>query len=116
MNMNKLAPENNLNWESSQMMLPEKREQLLLDGLNKKRTNKPILDQNQLEEIDDELHLAIGFHYLVNCKLWMDGFIEEVTGYIHYIDAVNKHVRIVDLDGKVHRIENKSIIGLKFID
>nr|WP_285865167.1 YolD-like family protein [Lederbergia lenta] len=97
-------------------MLPEHREQFLSDSKDKKKINKPILDENKLEEIDDNLHLAIEFHYLVKFSLWIDGFNEDVTGHIHYIDVINKHVRIVDLNGKVHRIENSSIIDVNFID
>lgn len=116
MNINKLTPGYNLRWESSRMMLPEHREQFLSNKIDKKRINKPILDENQLEEIDNHLHLAIGFHYLVKFSLWMEGFTKEITGHIHYIDVLNKHVRIVDLNGKVHRIENRSIIDVNFID
>ncbi|MEK3887735.1 YolD-like family protein [Bacillus sp. FSL K6-3431] len=66
MKINKLTPGYNLRWESSRMVLPEHKEQILSHGIDKEKIKRPILDEYQFEEIDEEIHTAIGFHYLLN--------------------------------------------------
>ncbi|MEK3886882.1 YolD-like family protein [Bacillus sp. FSL K6-3431] len=116
MKINKLTPGYNLRWESSRMVLPEHKEQILSHGLDKGRTKKPTLDEDQLQDIDEKIHTAIGFHYIVKFTLWIDGFIKELIGYIHFIDVINRHVRIKDLKDEVHRIDNESIVEVDFVD
>ncbi|MBS4209680.1 YolD-like family protein [Bacillus sp. FJAT-50079] len=49
---NKLTPGYNLLWESSRMMLPEHREQLLKERRKWEEFHLPILDEQQLAEIN----------------------------------------------------------------
>ncbi|MFK4997714.1 YolD-like family protein [Bacillus sp. N9] len=49
---NKLTPGYNLLWESSRMMLPEHRDQLLKERKKQEEFHPPILDEQQLEEIN----------------------------------------------------------------
>ncbi|MBD8003493.1 YolD-like family protein [Bacillus norwichensis] len=52
MRINKLTPGYNLRWESSRMMLPEHREQLLEERRKQQEFIPAILDNDQLQEID----------------------------------------------------------------
>ncbi|WP_445487412.1 YolD-like family protein [Niallia sp. 03133] len=52
MTPNKLSPGYNLMWESSRMMLPDHREQLLKERRKQEEFQLPILDDDQLEEIN----------------------------------------------------------------
>lgn len=52
MNPNKLTPGYNIMWESSRMMLPEHREQLLAQKRKKKEYTPPPLSTDQLEEMN----------------------------------------------------------------
>ncbi|RST61369.1 YolD-like family protein [Siminovitchia terrae] len=52
MRVNKLTPGYNLRWESSRMMLPEHREQLLEEMRKQQEFIPAILDNDQLQEID----------------------------------------------------------------
>ncbi|WP_026676864.1 YolD-like family protein [Fictibacillus gelatini] len=52
MTPNKLTPGYNLMWESSRMMLPEHREQLLEERRRQKEFRSPLLDEDQLQKIN----------------------------------------------------------------
>lgn len=87
--------------------------QLRIDG---ERTAKPILDEYQLQEIDEKLHIAIEFQYPVEFTLWFDGFTDESEGVIHYLDEIKKQVRIKNYQGEVTVIDYKSIIDVNILD
>ncbi|MCJ7839388.1 YolD-like family protein [Lederbergia sp. NSJ-179] len=59
MRPNKLTVGYNLRWESSRMMLPEHREQLLQEQRNQKVFQMPSLHEDQLQEINRILRVAI---------------------------------------------------------
>lgn len=59
MTINKLSKGHNLRWESSRMMLPEHREQLLEEKRKQKEFHPPILDDDQLQENNREIVKSI---------------------------------------------------------
>jgi hypothetical protein len=49
----------NLLWESSRMMLPEHKEQLLQHQANTRRVQKPELDEQHLVYLSEQLQIAV---------------------------------------------------------
>lgn len=56
---NKLTPGKNILWESSRMMLPEHKEQLLRHRRKLGKQDKPTLDEQRLEELGQTLGIAL---------------------------------------------------------
>jgi len=46
--------------------------------------------------------------------VWIDGFFEEVTFVVQYINQMNKHMYVVDINLKAHRIDFDAIASVKF--
>jgi hypothetical protein len=80
------------------------------------KTSKPILDPYQIQEIEEKIHYAMEFHYPVIFKVWYDGFTEEVSGYIHYLDPILKEIRVKDHDGYVEHVKFEDIIEMEVED
>jgi hypothetical protein len=97
-------------------MLPEHVEMLRVADREYYKTPKPIIDEYQLQEFEEKIHYAMEFHYQVKFDVWIEGFVEEVRGYIHYLDPIYKEVRIKDDEGNVDRIKFENIINVEVED
>ncbi|MCY8813696.1 YolD-like family protein [Bacillus atrophaeus] len=83
-------------WEQK-FMLPEHREALLNRKKEVKKIEQPILDEYQLEEMARVICEAMEYNSALVISVYRDGFIEEVTGYVHYIDEVKQRLHVKDL-------------------
>ncbi|GIN92752.1 hypothetical protein J22TS1_38030 [Siminovitchia terrae] len=116
MKPNKLTPGYNLRWESSRMMLPEHVRALNDLSVDSKRVKKPQLDEQEWEQINETIHIAMEFNQLLIFTVWIDGFFEEVTCSVHYINQMNKQMYVVDINLKAHRIDFDAIASVKFAE
>lgn len=98
-------------WTS--LMLPEHVE-MLRQFANEEyyKTPKPIIDEYQLKEIEEKIHYAMEYHYSVKFDVWYDGFVERVSGHIHYLDPIRKEIRLKNDDGDVERVKFANIIDV----
>jgi hypothetical protein len=94
MKPNKLTPGTNLKWESSRMMLPEHVEALRFHHEDKKRKQRPDLDEQELMEIDRMIRQYIDS----DVELYMVVFGEfedrEIKVKFKKIDPQLKRVKI----------------------
>ncbi|RST60581.1 YolD-like family protein [Siminovitchia terrae] len=95
------------------MMLPEHVRALNNLSVDLVRVKKPQLDDQEWEQINETLHIAIEYNHQVVFTLWIDGFFKEVEGAIHFIDEINKRVLLVDVKEDVHKINFESIVEVK---
>ncbi|ASB61173.1 hypothetical protein SC22_11480 [Bacillus sp. A053] len=70
-----------IKWTS--MMLPEHLTHLKQDLIDVSKIEKPALDDQQIEEMDI---LVLEFNKELRFKLFNNGFVENVTGRVHYIN------------------------------
>ncbi|MED4456138.1 YolD-like family protein [Metabacillus fastidiosus] len=92
------------------MMLPEHKgslKQLLED---EKKIPKPILDEQRIEEIETIILNAMEFNESLIFQVYKKGALIEVVGTTHYIDHLNKELRIKDDKDKVHLIKFNNIV------
>ncbi|NUF07891.1 YolD-like family protein, partial [Bacillus sp. SPB7] len=66
-------------------MLPEHLTQLKQDLIDVSKIEKPSLDDQQIEEMDLLVSEALEFNKELKFKLFNNGFVENVTGRVHYI-------------------------------
>ena len=113
---NKLTPGYNLMWESSRIILPEHREQLLGERREQEKVNKPTLDISQIEENEDKIHVAMEFCDKVKIKFYEVGFISEVQGRIHFLDQIKQEIRLKDQNDEVQYIKFEDILEVEIVD
>ncbi|UVB74377.1 YolD-like family protein [Bacillus subtilis] len=96
-------------WEQK-FILPEQRAGLLNRKKYVQKIEKPILDEYQLEDMARTICEAMEFNSVLVIGIYRDGFIEEVTGHVHYIDEVKQRLHVKDLKGDTNFISIDKII------
>lgn len=94
-------------------MLPEYVQALRELEVDDYKINKPILDQQQYEELNRLIFEALANDKPVPFSYYSNGTVEVVTGKIQSIDEIKKEIRIMDTESysKVLKIENIVRIG-----
>ena len=101
-------------WTS--FFLPEHVEMLRFADRDYYKTPKPLIDEYQVQEIEEKIHYAAEYHLPVKFDVWYDGFVERVSGHIHYLDPIRKEIRLKNEDGDVERIKFDNIIDVQVKD
>lgn len=81
-----------------------------------RKTNKPELDEYQLQEIDEKLKLAMEYKFPMMFTLWLDGFEEDLEGVVHKIDDINKMIYVNESTGNLNKVDHNSIINVDYVD
>jgi len=79
-----------------------------------KKEDKPSLDEYQLQEMDEKIHISMEYNLPLSFTIWMEGHTEEMVGVIHYIDRLNKQLRIKDYLGNVILIDYENLVEIDF--
>ncbi|WP_378585107.1 YolD-like family protein [Neobacillus sp. GCM10023253] len=83
---------------------------------DQERLPKPLIDENQSEEFDQRICYAMENNLAVRFTVWNEGFTEDFSGHVHYVDSITHQLRIEVQPGKFERIEFGNVIGLAVID
>ncbi|APH04516.1 YolD-like family protein [Bacillus weihaiensis] len=84
----------NIKWTS--MMLPEHVKLLRHWSESDAYQDKPELDEQRLEEINETICLAMEHHNELVFTYYKNHFFHTCTGYVHYIDPIEQTLRIVN--------------------
>ncbi len=103
-----------IKWTS--MMLPEHLTQLKQDLLDVSKIEKPSLDAQQIEEMDIIVSEALEFNKELVLKLFNNGFVENVTGRVHYINFEQQKLHVKDQNDNTVYINMNNIIGVTYND
>lgn len=99
-------------WEQK-FILPEQRTALLNRKEQVRKIEKPILDEYLLEEMARVICEAMEFNSVLVISVYRDGFIEEVTGHVHYIDEVKQRLHVKDSKGDTNFIAFDSLLTVR---
>ncbi|WP_163135740.1 YolD-like family protein, partial [Bacillus subtilis] len=99
-----------IKWTS--MMLPEHLTQLKQDLIDVSKIEKPSLDDQQIEEMDLLVSEALEFNKELRFKLFNNGFVENVTGRVHYINFEQQKLHVKDQNDNTVYISMNNIIGV----
>jgi hypothetical protein len=80
------------------------------------RIVKPIIDEHEAEAFDQRIAYAMAENLTVKLTVWDDGFTEEVTGLIHYVDPITHQLRIEVKPGEFERLLFEDVIGVVVIE
>ncbi|MGD1413310.1 YolD-like family protein [Bacillus stercoris] len=103
-----------IKWTS--MMLPEHLTQLRQDLIDASKIEKPALDDQQIEEMDILVSEALEFNKEMKFKLFNNGFVENVTGRVHYINFEQQKLHVKDQNDNTIYINMNNIIGVTYND
>ncbi|CAI6275447.1 YolD-like family protein [Bacillus subtilis] len=103
-----------IKWTS--MMLPEHLTQLKQDLIDVSKIEKPALDDQQIEEMDILVSEALEFNKELKFKLFNNGFVENVTGRVHYINFEQQKLHVKDQNDNTVYINMNNIIGVTYND
>ncbi|WP_339185057.1 YolD-like family protein [Bacillus sp. FSL R5-0416] len=103
-----------IKWTS--MMLPEHLTQLKQDLIDVSKIEKPSLDDQQIEEMDLLVSEALEFNKELRFKLFNNGFVENVTGRVHYINFEQQKLHVKDQNDNTVYISMNNIIGVTYND
>ncbi|WHY22711.1 YolD-like family protein [Bacillus halotolerans] len=103
-----------IKWTS--MMLPEHLTQLKQDLMDVSKIEKPSLDDQQIEEMDLLVSEALEFNKELVLKLFNNGFVENVTGRVHYINFEQQKLHVKDQNDNTVYINMNNIIGVTYND
>lgn len=104
----------NKKWTS--FFIPEHVEMLRFADREYYKTPKPTLDPYEIQDMESKIHYALEFHHPVKFDVWYDGFTEEVSGHIHYLDPIQKEIRLKNDEGDVERLKFDNIIDVQVKD
>lgn len=92
--MSEVNDRGSIKWTA--MMLPEHIQMLNKMWKDKERKAKPMLDEQELEEINMKLQLAIHHHLPVQIKYYSDYDYKVIKGKIKKIDLADKYIQLDD--------------------
>ncbi|MBR0582991.1 YolD-like family protein [Bacillus altitudinis MN12] len=111
MNPNKLTPGYNIMWESSRMMLPEHREQLLAQKRKKKEYTPLPLSSDQLEEMNVLITQSITEDQAIWVTYVSSGMKAQFWGWVKAIHYETRRMKIVN-DEDVLNLSLHQIIAI----
>lgn len=80
------------------------------------RMQKPLLDEYQIEDMERQICEAMEFANPVKLTVWRDGFTYEEIGRVHYLDPLQKEVRLKTELGTISRIKFTDIVAVDVIE
>ncbi|MBP2002503.1 hypothetical protein J2Z69_003589 [Paenibacillus shirakamiensis] len=97
-------------WESSRMMLPEHKAAILRAGREQHRQMKPILDPQEMEEIERLLDQSLRSHVQVTLRIYGEYETRELRGIVTSIHTHSREIKLQWQDGW-EWIRIKEILG-----
>lgn len=99
-----------IKWSS--MMLPEHAKLLRKLWEEDNKTNKPILDAQQIEILNRELQIAYEKNIPVELKLYTLEGMKRVVAEIIKLDSLSKEVHVIMENGEIEHLPFHQIIDL----
>jgi hypothetical protein len=80
------------------------------------KTEQPILDHYEIEEMEAKIHYAMETSQALAFKYWRDGLTEELVGCVHYIEPITKEIRVRDSEGGNMRLRFDELVKVDYAD
>lgn len=102
----------NLLWESSRMMLPEHKEQLLQHQASTRRVQKPDFDEQHLAYLSEQLQHAAQEHRQVRIQCHLNHHRTTYEGTIQRLTPTNRTCSLRTKDNTHQIIDIDTIIAI----
>lgn len=94
-------------------MLPEHVQALKELKMEDDKINKPILDPQQLEELNQVLFEAIEEHHFLTFSYYTNGEIRRFKGKVYFLDEIKKEIHIMDTESPLQILKLENIIHIE---
>lgn len=77
---------------------------------------KPILDEYQIEEIENQICYAMEYNLTAIISVWGSGLTRKLSGYIRYLEPLKKEIRLeveVNNENIIERISFDDVIAVE---
>lgn len=102
-------------WEGSRMFLPQHKQALLDRKKEQQKIKRPELDEQELEELNRILYIALAKKVPVKLTYYQDGDFAELIGYVDHFFEIRKELRIIDSSEQIRILETNDIIQLSIV-
>ncbi|SFE90809.1 YolD-like protein [Bacillus sp. OV194] len=111
--MNMLRDRGKMKWQG--MFMPEHVKGLRELDWDSHYKEKPELDQQQLEVMEETICEAMENNLGLCFVYYERGNFKLLIGKVHYLDSVKRELRIVDFHNDVHKIKVENLLDVKII-
>lgn len=91
-------------------LLPEHREGLKELKEESLKKEKPTLDEQEWQLINETICEAMAENRALEFTYYKNGDFRTLEGHVHYMDMMNKELRIVNSLHKVHRLKMNDVV------
>lgn len=98
-------------WESSRMMLPEHREAIIRLQLKQGRKDRPTLDSQEMELIEQALAESFHEHRSITLRLFDEYEDQELTGTVSVIHTYRREIKLATGIGEWKWIKIDDIVS-----
>ncbi|WP_102346852.1 YolD-like family protein [Bacillus sp. Marseille-P3661] len=95
------------------MMLPEHTQVLRDIWQSDQKVTKPLLDEQELEEINLQLMEALNFNLEVTLSYYANGYINTSVGIIQSVNTNSQEIKIEDTAKKISHIKFDAVTNIK---
>ncbi len=99
-------------WEFSRMMLPDHREAIIRLQLKEGRKDRPTLDPQEMELIEQALAESFHEHRPITIRLFDEYEDMEVTGIVVLINTFRREIKLSIAEGDWHWIKIDEIVSV----
>jgi hypothetical protein len=83
---------------------------------DQERMPKPILDEYETQEFDQNIAYAMECNLAVKLTVWSDGFTKEMAGQIHNINPITHQLQVKVNQGEFEQVGFEDIVGVAVLD
>lgn len=99
-------------WESSRMMIPEHREAIIRLQLKQGRKDRPTLDPQEMELIEQALAESFHEHRPITLRLFDEYEDKELTGIVVLIHTFRREIKLSKAEGSWQWIKIDEVISV----
>ena len=105
----------NVKWQPA-MMLPEFVQLLNEAKEDCEKIEKPVLDEQQIEENEQNILAAMEYSFFSEFKFFQNQAIHHIKGYVHFVDYYHKYYRILDEQYAEHIVHFDNLLMVNNLD
>ncbi|MGG6309760.1 YolD-like family protein [Paenibacillus macerans] len=102
-------------WESSRMMLPEHKETIIRRQLEENRKVRPILDAQEIEQIERAIAEAFREHKLLTLRIWGEYEDTELSGGVATVQTYRREIKLTTGKGEWQWIKIEDILSASVV-
>lgn len=115
MKQNKITPGSNMMWEGSRMMLPEHKEQILDHRRNLGKRERPIHDENQLEQWSQILSAGMADGREVTVTVFDPYGDVRLSGTVEKFDPVQRRIKLLQVGNEAIWVQLANVTGIDWV-